>query len=207
MTGNRVFVVFAAAALGVVAMRSSPAYAHCDGMDGPVVKSAQEALAKNDVNLVLIWVGKSDEPEIRRAFDRSVAVRTLGPQAKELAEMSFFETLVRLHRAGEGAAFTGLKPAGRDLGPAIPAADHALKSGHLDPLANLLVERVRVGLLDRFKRATAARSFPVNDVAAGREYVEAYVTFIHYVEGLHEAAAHPVEGHYPEGAGGAHHEK
>ena len=207
MTGNRGVASFAAGVVGVIAMMSSPAYAHCDGMDGPVVKAAQEALAKNDVRIALIWVGKSDEPELRRAFDRSVAVRTLGPQAKELAEMFFFETLVRLHRAGEGATFTGLKSSGRDLGPAIPAADQALKSGNLDLLANLLVERVRAGLLDRFKRATAARSFPVNDVAAGREYVEAYVTFIHYVEGLYEAATHRREGHYPEGADVAHDEK
>ena len=200
-------IVFVAAAIGLIAMLSSPVHAHCDGMDGPVVKAAQEALAKNDVDLVLIWVGKSDEPEIRRAFDRSVAVRGLGPQAKELAETYFFETLVRLHRAGEGAAYTGLKPAGRDLGPAIPAADQALKSGNLDPLTNLLAERVGVGLRDRFKRATAARSFPAHDVDAGREYVEAYVTFIHYVEGVYEAATHRVEGHYTGGAESAHDEK
>ena len=158
MTSNRGIVLVAAAAVGLVAMMPSSGYAHCDGMDGPVVKAAQEALTKNDVNLVLIWVGKSDEPEIRRAFDRSVAVRALGLQAKELAEAYFFETLVRLHRAGEGAAFSGLRPAGRDPGPAIPAADQALKSGNLDALANLLAAQVRLGLLDRFRRATAART-------------------------------------------------
>jgi hypothetical protein len=176
-------------------------------MDGPVVKAAQEALAKSDVNLVLIWVRKNDEAEIRRAFDQTINVRRLGPQARELADMYFFETLVRIHRAGEGAPYTGLKPAGRDLGPAIPAADQALKSGDIAPLTNLLVETMRTGILDRHKKAMAAKSFNVQDVAAGREYVEAYVTYIHYVEGMYEAAMNPASGHYPEGATVPHDDK
>jgi hypothetical protein len=120
------FVLFTA--VGTTLLYSAPAHAPCDGMDGPVVKAAQEALAKNDGNLVLIRVQKNDEAEIRRAFDQTVIVRKLGPQARDLADVYFFETLVRIHRAGEGAPYTGLKPAGRDPGPAIPAADQALKS-------------------------------------------------------------------------------
>ena len=191
------FVLFAG--IGMTVLYSAPAYAHCDGMDGPVVKAAQDALAKNDVNLVLIWVRKNAEDDIRRAFDQTVNVRKLNPQARELADMYFFETLVRIHRAGEGAPYTGLKPAGRDLGPAIPAADEALKSGDIAPLNDLLVEKMRAGLVDRYKKALAAKSFRVQDVDAGREYVEAYVTFIQYVEGMYEAATNPASGHYPEG--------
>lgn len=199
------FVLFAV--IGMAVLHSAPAYAHCDGMDGPVVKAAQEALAKGDVNLVLIWVRKNDEAEIRRAFDQTVNVRKLNSQARELADMYFFETLVRIHRAGEGAPYTGLKPAGRDLGPAIPAADLALKSGDVAPLTNLLVEKVRTGLLDRYKKVMAAKSFKVKDVGAGREYIEAYVTYIHYVEGMYEAAMNPASGHYPEGATVPHEDK
>lgn len=197
-TFTALFVLVAAVLL--CGLPSAPAYAHCDGMDGPVVKAAQEALAKNDVNLVLIWVRKRDEAEVRRAFEQTVTVRTLGPQARELADMYFFETLVRIHRAGEGAPYTGLKPASRDLGPAIPAADQALTLGDVAPLANLLVEKMRTGLLERHTKAMAARSFKVQDVDAGREYVEAYVSYMHYVEGIYEAAMSPASGHYPEGA-------
>ncbi len=199
------FIMLAAIALAVVP--SDPAFAHCDGMDGPVVKAAQEALAKNDVNLVLIWVRKDDEAEIRRAFDQTVTVRKLSPQAMELADEYFFETLVRIHRAGEGAPYTGLKPAGRDLGPAIPAADQALKSGDVAPLTNLLVEKMRAGLSERYKKAMEAKSFEVQDLGAGREYIEAYVTYIHYVEGMYEAAVNPGSGHYPEGATVPHEDK
>lgn len=197
----------AAAIFAVLLLAPVTSFAHCDGMDGPVVKAAQEALAKGDVNLVLIWVRKNDEAEIRRAFDQTVNVRKLNPQARELADMYFFETLVRIHRAGEGAPYTGLKPAGRDLGPAIPAADLALKSGDIAPLTNLLVEKVRTGLLDRYKKAMAAKSFKVQDVGAGREYIEAYVTYVHYVEGMYEAAMNPASGHYPEGATVPHEDK
>jgi hypothetical protein len=199
MAGYRAALLGAVFGIGLGALLAHPTYAHCDGFDGPVVKAAQEALAKNDVNIVLIWVQGSDEVAIRRAFERTMDVRKLSPQAQELADTYFFETVVRTHRAGEGAAFTGLKPAGRDLGPAIPAADQALKSGDVTPLTDLLVDSMRSGLADRFKLAMAARKFATQDIDAGRDYVEKYVTLIHYVEGMYEAATRPVEGHYPEG--------
>jgi hypothetical protein len=152
-------------------------------------------------------VRKNDEAEIRAAFERTLSVRKLSPQARELADAYFFETLVRIHRAAEGASFTGLKPAGRDLGPAIPAADRALESGDVAPLTNLLVERMHTGILERYKRAIEAKAFRVQDVDAGREYVETYVTFIHYTEELYEAATRRVEGHYPEAPEVSHHEE
>ena len=184
--------------LAVTGLLPAPAYAHCDGLDGPVVRAAEEALAKSDVDLVLIWVPRDSEAEIRAAFARTLEVRELGARARDLADAYFFETLVRIHRAAEGASFTGLKPAGRNLGPAIPAADRALESGAVTPLTSLLVEKVREGLLDRYRLAREARSYRTDDVDAGRKYIDAYVSFIHYVEALHEAAIRPVEGHYPE---------
>lgn len=178
-------------------------FAHCDGMDGPVVKPAQKALDTGDVNLVLIWVQKKDESEIKKAFQRALAVRKLSPEAKELADMYFFETLVRVHRAGEGAPYTGLKPAGRDLGPAIPAADKALESSSVDPLLKLLTDTMQGGIQERLKNAVAKKNFNKDDVEAGREYVKAYVEFVHYVEGLYEASKNPAHGHFqdPEGTG------
>ena len=45
----------------VLLMVPAKVFGHCDGMDGPVVQAAQRALAKGDVNLVLIWVQANDE--------------------------------------------------------------------------------------------------------------------------------------------------
>ena len=177
--------------------------AHCDTLDGPVVKAAQSALAKGDVNLVLVWVQKADEAEIRAAFKRAVEVRKLGGEAKDLADQFFFETLVRVHRAGEGAPFTGLKPAGTDLGPAVPAGDKALETGDLKPVWKLLSDSAHQNLHARFETARKAKDFRVDDLAAGRTYVAAYVTYIHFVEGLFEASKGP--GHGAEGEAHAAH--
>lgn len=185
-------------ALGAALAIPNTSMAHCDGIDGPVVKAAQNALTTGDVDLVLIWVQEGDEKEIRQAFDRTLAVRKLSAEAKELADMYFFETLVRVHRAGEGAPYTGLKPAGRDLGPAIPLADQMLTTGKVDPLVKLVTDETRKGLTDRFDHAVALRHYSPADVEAGREYVQAYVTFIHYVERAYEAASQSVAGHFPE---------
>jgi hypothetical protein len=184
--------------LGMFLLIPRSAMAHCDGIDGPVVKAAQNALASGDVNLVLIWVQKADEQQVRQAFERTLAVRKLGAEANELADMYFFETLVRIHRAGEGAPYTGLKPAGRDLGPAIPLADRVLTNGKVDPLVTLITDETREGLTERFDHAMRARNYSPSDVGAGRAYVQAYVTFIHYVERAYEAASQPIAGHFPD---------
>lgn len=169
--------------------------AHCDTMDGPVVKAAQRALETGDVNRVLPWVQKQDEPAIKKNFEHALSVRKLSPEAKALADTYFFETLVRIHRAGEGAPYTGVKPSGTDLGPAIPAADRAIEDGKAQPLVKLLTDAMYAGMHKRFEEVLAKKGFNKDDVEKGREYVKAYVEFTHYVEGLYEAAKGPADGH------------
>lgn len=191
-----VTAVAAVIALGVSGART--AGAHCDTVDGPVVIDARSALAAGDVTQVLKWVRAEDEPEIRAAFDRALAVRASGGAALELADTWFFETLVRVHRAGEGAPYTGLKPAGA-VEPGIAAADRAIDSGSADSLVAALTGHLDEGVRHRFERVVAAREHANHNVAAGRAFVAAYVDFIHYVEGLHVAMAGSGHGAAPAG--------
>jgi hypothetical protein len=163
----------------------APARAHCDSLDGPVVTSARAALAAGDVALVLHWVRADDEPEIRAAFDRTRRVRATSAEARDMADLWFFETLVRVHRAGEGAPYTGLKPAGWQPPALITAADESLLSGDADALATRVSEHVARSLRERHARAMALKDFAPSDVDAGRRYVEAYVAYTHYLEALH----------------------
>ncbi len=168
------------------------ALAHCDTLDGPVVVKAKEALEKKDVRLVLPWVAAKDEGEIRHAFDLAVAVRGKGGREKELADRFFFETLVRVHRAGEGAPFTGLKAAGLDMGPAIPAADKALETWDPHGMLDLVNGKVHDGIDGYYMAAVEKRKHAGESVEAGRVYVEAYVKYVHYVERLYQAASTPI---------------
>jgi Family of unknown function (DUF6448) len=167
----------------LLASLSNPAMAHCDSMDGPVVKDAQRALADKDVAPVLKWVRAQDEEPIREAFEMTLAVRGESDVAQTLADRYFFETLVRVHRASEGEAFTGLKPAG-SVDPAIAAADHALAEGDIDPLADEMAAAVRDSIEERFAEAHEKRQVAEESVVQGREYVEAYVQLTHFVEGV-----------------------
>lgn len=185
-----------AAALSAFLMFAAmPASAHCDGLDGPVVNAARQALDTGDVNRVLVWVKHDDEGAIRDAFAKSREVRKLGASAKELADRSFFETVVRVHRAGEGEPFTGLKPAGRDLGPAIPAADKAVQSGSVKPVVDLLTKSVHRGVEEKYNRMIALKTYKPDDVEAGQKYVAAYVEYIHAVEKIHAAAGTDAHAH------------
>ena len=169
------------------------ARAHCDSLDGPVVKAAQRALETGDVSRALVWVTVFDEAEVQAAFDKALTVRALGDTAKELAERFFFETVVRLHRQSEGEPYTGLKPAGSDLGPVIPAGDRAIREMSVKPLVNLLTHEVARGVHWHFDAVMRARIFPGASVEAGRRYVGAYLDFMHYLEQLDEALLIPDE--------------
>jgi len=181
---NKLGVAVLMMVLGLVVVLARVASSHCDTLDGPVVSDARAALDKGDVTPVLKWVTKDNEGEIRAAFKRTLAVRAKGADAKELADMYFFETLVRLHRAGEGAPYSGLKPAGQ-VEPVVKAADDALAAGSADALAKEIGKAAETGVRERFARVLEAKKHAGDSVEAGREYVEAYVGYVHYVEALH----------------------
>jgi hypothetical protein len=185
----KVLPALVAATLILLAAVPKAALAHCDTVNGPVITDAKKALNSGDMTSVLKWLKPDAEPEIRAAFDKTLVVRKGSPAARELADTWFFETLVRVHRAGEGAPYTGLKPAGTDIEPGIEAADHALESGSIDPLVKDLTAAVGASVRERFQRASDAAREKDASVQAGREYVEAYVQFIHFVERLHQEAA------------------
>lgn len=177
---------FAVAALSAF-FCTSALLAHCDTMDGPVVKAGQRALEAGDVTPVLRWVMPADEAQIKSAFEKALAVRAKGADAKELADQYFFETLVRVHRAGEGMPYTGVKPHGSEVEEGIVAADHAMESGSAEQLKQQLMAAVVQGIDTRFSRAVETAKHANESVAAGRQAVAAYVQFMHYVEGLHMA--------------------
>jgi len=190
--------------VGALLTIPSDAFAHCDTLDGPVIKDAKAALASKDVTPVLKWVRAQDEAEIRDSFNKTVAVRSKGDAARDLADMYFFETLVRVHRAGEGAPYTGLKPAG-SMAHIEAAADESLESGSPDEIVAHLTKAMTEGIRDRYAKVKAAKAKSGTSVEAGRDYVHAYVEYLHYVAGLfdqvtkggahaHGEAAHE-EGH------------
>jgi len=182
---------------GVALLGLHKAYAHCDTMGGPVVKDAKVALEKKDVTPVLKWIKKEKEPEVRAAFEVALTERTKGPEAKEKADMKFFETVARIHREGEGASFTGMKPADA-IEPIEAAADKALEAGSVDNLTTEMSQHLTNGVKERFDRVLDKKKHMNDSVDAGREYVEAYVEYLHYVEGVHKTIA---------GKGGHHHEE
>lgn len=169
------------------------ASAHCDSLDGPVIEQARQAIAQGDVTPTLKWVPAEREAEIRSAFAHTAEVRKLGGKAAELADRYFFETLVRVHREGEGAPYTGLRPVGQ-LDPVYVAADQALKEGSVDELAGKIAHRLKDAIETKFATAVEKRGEAEKKVEYGREYVAAYVEYMHLVESLHKTLAH-VDAH------------
>jgi len=183
-------------AIGLLFAGAPRALAHCDTMDGPVVKDSQKALDSGDLTPVLKWISADDEPEVRAAFEKARTVRTESAAAKELADFWFFETVVRIHRASEGAPYTGVKPAGTELPHFVVAADKALEGDiSVDKLARHLTSVIDEGVKRRFALASEKLLHASDSVEAGRDFVKAYVEYVHYVEGLAERAQGSGHGH------------
>ena len=185
------------AAVGFMAMMPLTASAHCDTVDGPTVADGKKAMASNNINYALKWVQPGDEQEITRVFNLSMKVKDLSPEAKELSERYFFENLIRIHRAGENAPFTGMKPAGTPVDERVLAADKSIVLGNLSPFKNLIEAEKMPELKERFERVMERKDFDANDLVAGREYIEAYVSFFKFAEGEeehHAAGDHQTAG-------------
>ena len=187
-------LIFIISALGLAAvillLTPRRASAHCDTMDGPTVKDGMKALETGNVNYAIKWVFPETETEVREAFGLSLKVRKLGAEAKELADRYFIDTLVRVHRAGEGVPFTGVKPRGTPVDERIAAADKSLEIGNLSPLKDLVTREVMHDLEKKFERAMSLKDFDVDDVDAARRYIEAYVIFFKTAEGHGDVHGH-----------------
>lgn len=165
---------------------SSASFAHCDSLDGPVVEDARVALNEQSLTPVLKWIAPADEKDLAAAFNDTLEVRGGNSRARELADKYFFETLVRLHRATEGAPYTGLKPAG-SASAAAKAADKALADGNVDALAQKLGEKVASYVAKQFHETIQGAN--AESVSDGREFVDNYVRYVHSIEEIHNIVA------------------
>lgn len=182
--------------LFVFVFSAGVAGAHCDSLDGPVVVAARSALESGKPDGVLAWVQAGDEAAIKESFRKTLEVRKLGGAAAELADTWFFETLVRVHRAGEGAPYTGLKPAG-SAEEIVKELDSAIEKGDIKELAAKIAGHAEHSMHGKFEKVMELKKTAGQSVGRGREYVAAYVTFMHYAEGVknavHGAGHHAAE--------------
>ena len=163
----------------LAAFRPSPARGHCDALDGPVVRDAKAALGRKCHARSQMGSGRRREGDSSRFREDAEGPRS-GMTVADLADHHFFETLVRIHRSGEGVAYTGLKPAGT-VDPGIAAADKA-GQGFGGSAGGGDWRAVRAGLREHFAKVVVARRHADESVEAERAYVTAYVEYIHYVE-------------------------
>ncbi|MBU4534962.1 MAG: hypothetical protein KKF16_03865 [Euryarchaeota archaeon] len=164
---------------------------HCDTMDGPVVSACKKALEKGNVYYVLPFVSKKAEDELIQGFNKTLKARRLGQDAAEVADLWFFETAVRLHREGEGAPYTGLKPAGLDWGPVVPKAEKDIEKGDPTETIEFLKSIVEEEVKKKFDKAMRLKDYDLSDVDAAREYTE---SMLHFVLSSHHLYKYVISG-------------
>ncbi|MPM25285.1 hypothetical protein SDC9_71775 [bioreactor metagenome] len=164
---------------------STPAFAHCDSYDGPVIKDAIKALETNNVKLVFKWITPEQEAEITGLFDKVQGLKNGDREIYSIVEKHFFETLVRLHRETEGAPYTGLKPAGTTK-QIIVMSDKAIENDDIDKLLAQLNNHIGSVIREKYNKVAALDKVKDNSAEEGRAYVKAYVDYTHSLEALHD---------------------
>ena len=175
---------FIVALFAMLLMGTQSTFAHCDSYDGPVIKEAMEALASNNANLVLKWVDKADEPEIKALFKKTYELKNGDKEIYTIVEKHFLETLVRLHRATEGVGYDGLKPAG-SASPIVVMADNAIETKSVDDLLSKFTAHLDKVVREKFDKVEELAIVKNESVEKGRAYVAAYVDYTHTLEEMH----------------------
>lgn len=182
---KKIYVLFVSASFVCVSVFVAAVYAHCDSRSGHVIPEAMTALEKGNIISILKWIKPEYESEVKKAFELAVQVRDKSPEAKDIADKYFLETLIRLHRAGEGAPYTGIKETPPEKITIL--TDQALANGTADELIEKIQTHLAGAIKEKFNKALQASKNKDKSVESGREFVEAYVQYTHYVEGIHTA--------------------
>ncbi len=194
LTRKLKFKVLASLLFSIFLLSSNATFAHCDSYDGPVIKDAKTALETNNVNIVLKWVEKADEAEITNLFNKTYKLKNGDKEIYEIVEKYFFETLVRIHRAGEGAPYTGLKPAG-SASQIVKMADHSIETGDVDDLTSKFTAHIEKVVKEKYHTLMELSKVKTESLEKGRAYVAAYVDYTHTLEALHAPLEHGSSAH------------
>lgn len=191
-SGKRGGLIFALI-LGLL-MLPQIAFAHCDSYDGPVVKDALVALNNNNPALVMKWIDAKHEKEITDLFNKTLKYKSGDKEIYMLLEKHFLETLVRIHREGEGEPYTGLKPAGTTK-QIIKLTDTALADNDFKNFLTKFHGHVDSILTEKYEKVAQLEKVKNRTVEQGRAYVEAYVDYTHTIEMMHDILEHTGPAH------------
>ncbi len=190
----RTFLVTAVLSMLVI----SPAFAHCDSYDGPVVKDALQALETNNVALVYKWISTEQEAEISALFTKTYNLKKGDKEIYSLVEKHFLETLIRLHRQTEGFGFDGIKAAGTTK-PIVQLSDKAIETGNVENLIKQLNGHIATVVEDKYNAVKALEKVKNESPEKGRDYVKAYVMYTHSLEAIHDIVEQVASGHAEHG--------
>ena len=190
----RTFLITAVLSMLVI----SPAFAHCDSYDGPVVKDALQALETNNVGLVYKWISTEQEAEISALFTKTYNLKKGDKEIYSLVEKHFLETLIRLHRQTEGFGFDGIKAAGTTK-PIVQLSDKAIETGNVENLINQLNGHIAKVVEDKYNAVKELEKVKNESPEKGRDYVKAYVMYTHSLEAIHDIVEQVASGHAEHG--------
>lgn len=198
-------IIFLVAFILVTSLFQNQTFAHCDTMDWPLILDAQKSLETKDPNYFLIWVQKKDEATMLEEFNKTLSLKQANPENSENIDKAFLEKLVKIHREWEWAEYTWLKPAGSITNPVIILWDKSFETKDSTKLEEYFAKTITDEIKHRFQKVIEKQNYAKEDLAAGREYIAEYITFLHWAEWVEEMMKKKIT-HHVENAGSEAHD-
>jgi hypothetical protein len=156
-----------------------------DITNGSVMDAAKMALDTGNVNYVLIWVPEASENKLKNLFAKTVCERRDRKDVQDIAFDWYFETVNRLHRAGEGTLYTCMNLAGLDERSVVPKVKRVIETGEAEEIIGFIPKTQEHDFRHRFRHVMEKKNYDVNNVVDGRAYVAAFTDFIVYLHHIY----------------------
>jgi len=160
-----------------------------DAGNGPVIKAAKMALETGNPNYILIWIPEESENTLKNLLEKTCCERGVQKNTGDRAINWYFETVNRFHYAGRCPHYTRMKSDRLYGNQIIPDVEGAIETGNFEKIIARIPDSHVADARERFHRIRNKRNYDINNIADGRAYVSAFITFIEYVRNLSSGSA------------------
>jgi len=152
--------------------------------NGPVIIAAKKALETGNPNYVLIWVPEESENTLKNLLEKTFCERSTRKNIQNRGIDWYFESVNRLHFTCRWPHCPGMTSDGSDMKMIVSMVERAFETGNCEEICGVLPIAHTAEVKLRFHNVMNKRNYTVDDIAAGRAYVSAFIAFIAYLHNL-----------------------
>jgi hypothetical protein len=152
--------------------------------NGPVIRAAKMAMETGNASYILIWLPKEAENTLKNLLERTYCENRTRKNTQNHSIDWYFKSVNRLHSRYGWPDYPGMKFKETDEETIALMVERAFESGNFEEINSIIPLNHSGDARERFHKVMMKRNYSVDDIAAGRVYVSAFIAFIVYLHNL-----------------------